>query len=115
MAAFEHRNGEVLGFVEEQEIIKEVHSESDKNILAGIRSRPIRNRISEAISGQELGLARELIRDNDSRTLLVHNNPEEEFPRPFRVEGFSLYRRHTVWSSGTSYTMTRKKKGCVGL
>ena len=92
MAAFQERNGEVLGFVAEQEIVNEVHRESDVKILAGIESRPIRNRISETISGQELGLARELIRDNDSRTLLVHNDPEGEFPKPFRVEGFSLYR-----------------------
>ncbi len=92
MAAFQHRNGVVLGFVAEQEVINEVHRESDEKILAGIESRPIRRRISEAISGQELGLARELIRRNDSRTLLVHNDPEEALPKPFRVEGFSLYR-----------------------
>ena len=92
MEAFQCRNGKVLGFVEEQEIINEVHREGDEKMLTGIKSRPIRNRISEAISGQELGLARKLIRDDDSRTLLVHNDPEEAFPKPFRVEGFSLYR-----------------------
>ena len=92
MAAFQHRNGEVLGFVAEQEVINEVHRESDENILAGIDGRPIRNRISEAISGQELGLARELIRNNDSRMLIVHNNPEESLPKPFQVEGFNVYR-----------------------
>ena len=90
MAAFERRDGNVLGFVAEQEIINEVHRESDENILAGIESRPIRIRISDAISGQELGLARELIRKNDSRTLLVHDKPET-LDKPFRVEGFSLY------------------------
>ncbi len=91
MAAFQHRNGGVLGFVAEQEVVNEVHRESDEKILAGIETRPIRSRISEAISGQELGLARELIRKDDSRMLLVHDEPET-LDKPFRVEGFSLYR-----------------------
>ena len=92
MKAFQRRNGDVLDFAAEQAIINEVHRESDEKVLAGLESRPTRRRISEAISGQELSLARELIRRNDSRTLLVHDNPEKAFPKPFRVEGFSLYR-----------------------
>ena len=91
MNAFQQRNGNVLDFAAEQEVINEVHRERDKNILARLESCPTRNRISEAISGQELALARELIRKNDSRTLLVHDKPET-LDRPFRVEGFSLYR-----------------------
>ena len=91
MAAFQHRNGDLLGFVAEQEVVNEVHRESDEKILAGIETRPIRSRISEAISGQELGLARELIRKDDSRMLLVHDEPDT-LDKPFRVEGFSLYR-----------------------
>ena len=91
MAAFQHRNGDLLAFVAEQEVVNEVHRESDEKILAGIETRPIRSRISEAISGQELGLARELIRKDDSRLLLVHDEPET-LDKPFRVEGFSLYR-----------------------
>ena len=92
MDAFQKRNGNVLDFIAEQEVINEVHHESDEKILAEIESRPTRNRISEAISGQELSLARELIRRNDSRTLLVHDDPERAFPKPFGVEGFNLYR-----------------------
>ncbi len=91
MAAFQHRNGDLLAFVAEQEVVNEVHRESDEKILAGIETRPIRSRISEAISGQELGLARELIRKDDSRMLLVHDEPDT-LDKPFRVEGFSLYR-----------------------
>ena len=91
MGAFQNRNGDVLGFVAEQEVVNEVHRESDEKILAGIETRPIRSRISEAISGQELGLARELIRKDDSRMLLVHDEPDT-LDKPFRVEGFSLYR-----------------------
>ena len=91
MKSFQQRNGKVLDFAAEQAIINEVHRESDEKILAGLEARLIRNRISEAISGQELALARELIRKNDSRTLLVHDKPET-LDKPFRVEGFSLYR-----------------------
>ena len=91
MGAFQKRNGKVLDFAAEQKIINEVHRKSDEKILAGLESRPTRSRISEAIAGQELALARELIRKNDSRTLLVHDKPET-LDKPFRVEGFSLYR-----------------------
>ena len=91
MEAFQQRNGKVLDFAAEQEIINEVHRESDEKMLAELESRPTRSRISKAISGQELALAGELIRQNDSRTLLVHDKPET-LDKPFRVEGFSLYR-----------------------
>ena len=91
MKAFQRRNGDVLDFAAEQAVINEVHRESDERVLAGLESRPTRRRISEAISGQELSLARELIRRNDSRTLLVHDDPERAFPKPFGVEGFNLY------------------------
>ena len=91
MEAFRKRNENVMDFTAEQEVINEVHRESDEKILAGLESRPTRSRISEAIAGQELALARELIRKNDSRTLLVHDKPET-LDKPFRVEGFSLYR-----------------------
>ena len=110
MAVFQRRSGDVLGFVAEQEVINEVHRESDEKMLTGIKSRPIRNRISEAISGQELGLARELIRKDDSRTLLVHSDPEEEFPKPFRVEGFSLY-RGTLYGAWDTLHHDAQEKG----
>ena len=91
MAAFQHRNEDVLGFAAEQEVINEVHRANDEKILAQLEERDTRDKMSQAISNQELGLARELIRKNDSRMLLVHNKPET-LDNPFRVEGFSLYR-----------------------
>ena len=93
MNAFQQRNGNVLDFAAEQAVINEVHRERDENILARLEARasPTRQSISKAISEQELALARELIRQNDSRTLLVHDKPET-LDKPFRVEGFSLYR-----------------------
>ena len=113
MAAFQERNGDVLGFVAEQKVINKVHREHDEEILAGIGARPTRSRMSEAISGQELGLARELIRSNDSRTLLVHNDPEKEFPKPFRVEGFSLY-RGTLFAAWDGLQQAAQDKGLNG-
>ena len=110
MKAFQRRNGDVLDFPTEQAVINEVHSESDERVLAGLESRPTRRRISEAISGQELSLARELIRSNDSRTLLVHDNPEKAFPKPFRVEGFSLY-RGTLFGVWDKLQQTTQEQG----
>ena len=110
MKSFQQRNGKVLDFAAEQAIINEVHRESDEKILAGLEARPIRNRISEAISGQELALARELIRKNDSRTLLVHDEPEEAFPKPFRVEGFNLY-QGTLFGAWDKLQQEAQKQG----
>ncbi len=109
MEAFQQRNGKVLDFAAEQEVINEVHRESDEKILAGLESRQTRSRISEAISGQELALARELIRQNDSRTLLVHDKPET-LDKPFRVEGFSLY-RGTLFGAWDKLQQEARKQG----
>ena len=109
MGAFQKRNGKVLDFAAEQKIISEVHRKSDEKILAGLESRPTRSRISEAIAGQELALARELIRKNDSRTLLVHDKPET-LDKPFRVEGFSLY-RGTLFGSWDKLQQEARKQG----
>ncbi len=91
IAAFQQRNGRVLNFTAEQEVINEVHRESDEKILEQLASSDKRDKMERAISNQELALARELIRKNDSRTLLVHDKPET-LDKPFRVEGFNLYR-----------------------
>ena len=109
MGAFQKRNGKVLDFAAEQKIINEVHRKSDEKILAGLESRPTRSRISEAIAGQELALARELIRKNDSRTLLVHDKPET-LDKPFRVEGFSLY-RGTLFGAWDKLQQEARKQG----
>ena len=109
MGAFQKRNGKVLDFAAEQKIINEVHRKSDEKILAGLESRPTRSRISEAISGQELALACELIRKNDSRTLLVHDKPET-LDKPFRVEGFSLY-RGTLFGIWNTLQQEARKQG----
>lgn len=89
--AFQKRAGGVLDFIAEQKVINEVHGASDKAMLAEIGARDTRHKMSQAISGQEFALARDLIRGVDSRTVLVHDTPEK-FIDPFRNEGFSLYR-----------------------
>ena len=109
MEAFQKRNGKVLDFAAEQKVINEVHRKSDEKILAGLESRPTRSHISEAISGQELALARELIRKNDSRTLLVHDKPET-LDKPFRVEGFGLYRGTLFGAWDTLQQEARKQE-----
>ena len=90
IAAFQQRNGKVLNFATEQEVINEVHRESDEKILVQLEASDKRDKMLRAISDQELGLASELIRENDSRILLVHNKPET-LDRPFQLEGFNLY------------------------
>ena len=112
MNAFQRRNGDVLDFAAEQAVINEVHRERDENILARleIETSSTRQSISKAISEQELALARELIRRNDSRTLLVHDDPERAFPMPFGVEGFSLY-RGTLFGAWDKLQQTAQEQG----
>ena len=109
MEAFRKRNENVMDFTAEQEVINEVHRASDEKILAELESRPTRSRISEAIAGQELALASELIRENDSRTLIVHDKPET-LDKPFRVEGFSLY-RGTLFGAWDKLQQEARKQG----
>lgn len=91
LAAFRKRGGCVLNFIAEQEVIDEVHSENDKQMLDRLSALPTRGKISDCVGGLKRELARELIRKNDSVTVLIHESPET-IRDPFREEGFSFYR-----------------------
>lgn len=49
-----------------------------------------RKQMQKAIGWQEMGLARELIRSDDSVSLLVHPDPAE-IENPYALESFSLF------------------------
>ncbi|MEW5957528.1 MAG: CRISPR-associated helicase Cas3' [Chloroflexota bacterium] len=101
--AFSHeaRNGQVFNFIEEQAVLSEVHEPSDAALLQKLQDdRFVHKEMMElAMGAQERGLARDLIRDVNSRNVIVHPNPngdvDEKEPwrlkNPWRWESFSLF------------------------
>lgn len=90
--AFQARKNCVLDFHAEQEVINEVHGKSDEEMLDRLHSLPTHSRISECICGIRYEMAQELIRKNDSITILFTQDDPEVILDPFQTEGFSLYR-----------------------
>lgn len=91
--AFRKRDGAALDFYGEQQVIDEVHTEADRELLRSMREgeREIWDKIQRAMILGDVTTRRALIRDsNDSRTILVHSQPEQ-LGNPFRYRGFSFY------------------------
>jgi len=84
--------GENMDFFAEQRLVDLVHAEADGRMLDALEQTHYarRQKMNRAIGQQEIGLARDLIRNDDSATVLVHPNPSE-IERPYGLEGFSLF------------------------
>ncbi len=92
--ALNERDGAVLRFHDEQEVIDEAHGEADEALLQEIREDEWRiwELIADAVAYGEASTRQELIRKVDSRSVIVYKAPEgmtEE--SPYRYEGFSLW------------------------
>ncbi|GAB4581203.1 MAG: CRISPR-associated helicase/endonuclease Cas3 [Anaerolineales bacterium] len=93
--AFKARDGKVLHFSEEQEVINIAHTEADQALLQEMQEDTGRiwARIAEALTAHDTSTRRDLIRNNiQSRTVIVYEAPRictEE--NPFVFEGFSLH------------------------
>ncbi|MBS1251758.1 MAG: CRISPR-associated nuclease/helicase Cas3 [Anaerolineales bacterium] len=100
--ALTDRSGEVLGYTEELNVLNEVHLGADERLLDELQaSRHAHRHLMEtAIGQQERGLARELIRDVNAKTVLVHPHPNE-MENPWTYDGFSLF-------TGSVYKMYRE-------
>jgi CRISPR-associated endonuclease/helicase Cas3 len=90
--AFRARTGAALDFLGEQEVIDEVHTSADEALLEAMQRRELElcGWITDAICNRELARRRDLIRQIDHRTLLVHDEPGA-LGDPFRCEGFSIW------------------------
>ncbi|MDZ7392658.1 MAG: CRISPR-associated helicase Cas3' [candidate division KSB1 bacterium] len=89
LPSFEEEN---MDFLAEQRLVNLVHAEADGRMLDGLEQARYAHRqeVNKAIGQQEIGLARSLIRHDDSVTILVHPNPLE-IENPYALEGFSLF------------------------
>jgi CRISPR-associated endonuclease/helicase Cas3 len=87
------RSGELFDFGAELSIVNAAHGEADRRMLDRLLAQrhALRDRIANTIEAQERGAARELIRDVDSRTVLVHPGPTQ-MKNPWAYEGFGIYR-----------------------
>lgn len=88
--------GAHMSFSREQELINRVHTPIDNEILDTIAdSRHIRqSEVLNTIQGQDRGMASELIRNIDTRFVVIHPNPGDDDKlrrNPWYYDGFSLY------------------------
>lgn len=91
--SFENRTGEIIDFQEEQQIIDEVHQESDRQLLASMDSQSslLWNDIYAAMENGSREYRASLIRRIDNITVLAASKPEL-IGNPFHAEGFGLWR-----------------------
>ena len=91
--SFENRTGEIIDFQEEQQIIDEVHQESDRQLLASMDSQSslLWNDIYAAMEDGSREYRASLIRRIDNITVLAASKPEL-IGNPFQAEGFGLWR-----------------------
>ncbi|MGC9398689.1 MAG: CRISPR-associated helicase Cas3' [Anaerolineae bacterium] len=91
--ALARRSGESFDFGTELAVVNEAHGEADRRLLDRLQANRhyLVDRIAETIEAQERGAARELIRDVDSRTVIVHPDPDS-IENPWAYEGFGIYR-----------------------
>jgi len=87
-------NGQVIDFEGEQAVVNFAHQEADRALLQAMREDEGRiwDLIRDGLLRGEASVRRQLIREVDSRTLIVYDAPDgltEE--SPFSYEGFSLW------------------------
>jgi CRISPR-associated endonuclease/helicase Cas3 len=86
-------SGTAFDFGAELALVNAAHGEADRHWLDRLRANRhyLVERIAETIEAQERGAARELIRNVDSRTVIVHPDPDS-IDSPWAYEGFGIYR-----------------------
>ncbi|MDQ2995485.1 MAG: CRISPR-associated helicase Cas3' [Chloroflexota bacterium] len=85
-------NGQSLSFADEQQIVTQVHNLADARLLKRIESNSYKRRrdINLATFQGDKQVRPALIRKVDSRTLLVHDDPQA-IRNPYAWRGFSLF------------------------
>jgi CRISPR-associated endonuclease/helicase Cas3 len=88
--AFVKRHNAVLDFAAEQEVIDEAHGDADRTLIQAMKEEEnaIWQRITNALTNNDARMRPQLIRDVDTRTVIVGKVSNES---PFAFEGFSLW------------------------
>lgn len=89
--ALKRRSGLAYDFDEELAMVNEAHGEADRRMIERLRASrgALADRIARTMRTRDIGAASELIRDADSRTVILHPSPES-LENPWAFEGFSI-------------------------
>lgn len=91
--SFLSRDGEVLDFINEQSVIDEVHTDSDRQLIEAMRRQKgsIWDDIFAAMENSDPAFRQKLIRHVDS-VKIVSSAATEDIGNPYLAQGFSLWR-----------------------
>lgn len=86
-------SGQFFDFGKELDVVDEAHGPADQVMMQKLRAGRFATaqQISVTIETQDRGAAAQLIRDVDSRTVIVHPEPKS-IENPWVFDGFSIYR-----------------------
>jgi CRISPR-associated endonuclease/helicase Cas3 len=87
--------GAVLNYQAELDLVNEAHEEFDAKLLTVLHENRhgLRAAVERVLLEQDRSAARELIRDVENRTIIVHHNPNETtVSNPYRYEGIGVRR-----------------------
>lgn len=84
--------GEPFDFAKEQALVNAVGTLRDTRVLFNLSAGAVdrRNAIHKCLSGDARGASRLLVRDADSRMLLIHPEPDQLLDSPYSALGFNL-------------------------
>jgi CRISPR-associated endonuclease/helicase Cas3 len=87
------RSGDRFDFSTELAVVEEAHGDDDRRLLEELTANRhyLAQRVASTIAAQEAGAARDLIREVDSRTVIVHPDPAG-MGNPWSYEGFGIYK-----------------------
>jgi CRISPR-associated endonuclease/helicase Cas3 len=88
-----NNNGAVFDFAREQALVNAVATPRDQSVLRSLRDGEVQRKeeIHRALRGEgQAGDSRLLVRDADSRLVLVHPSPDALLANPLAASGFSL-------------------------
>lgn len=93
--------GAVLNYQAELQLVNKAHEPFDAALLAKLHDNrhTLRGAVTDVLRKQDRSAARDLIRDVDSKTLILHSNPNETTtPNPYIYEGIAVRRtRLLAW------------------
>lgn len=85
--------GRICYYHDELALVDAAHSESDQALLTNLQQRQfaLREQMLLAIDEQQRNLGPQLIRDIDTRSIIIHANPTDEtVPNPYRYQAISV-------------------------
>lgn len=93
--AFAERSGQVLTFEDEHAVLNQAHGAADERFIEQLRDNRFRQEdmMADAMGYQERGLIRELIRDVNAKSIIIHPDfaPDAEVENPWQWESFSMF------------------------